>query len=102
MIKMNNSIAAAFMLLLVGCSSSQDLPAQKAQKAKPGPVSSLDMEQLCRQNAGHRYNADAQQINVTAFEQFQGSYEMRGTTPRHEAFVCAFDAEGQFLHLSMR
>lgn len=102
MIKMSKYLAPVFILMLVGCSASQDIPAQKAQKVKPGPVSSLDMEQLCRQNAAHRYNTGSQQINVTAFEQFQGSYEMRGMTPRHEAFVCAFDPEGQFLHLSMR
>jgi len=102
MIKMSRYIVPAFMLLLVGCSASQPVPARKAQKMKPGPVSSLDMEQLCRENAAHRYNTRSQHINVTAFEQFQGSYEMRGTTPRHEAFVCAFDTEGQFLHLSMR
>lgn len=95
-------IAPAFMLLLVGCSPARQVPVQKAQKVKPSVASSLDMEQLCRQNAAHRYNTGAQQLDVTAFEQFQGSYEMRGTTPRHEAFVCSFDAEGQFLHLSMR
>ncbi|VFT66804.1 putative lipoprotein [Escherichia coli] len=37
-----------------------------------------------------------------AFEQFQGSYEMRGYTFRKEQFVCSFDADGHFLHLSMR
>ncbi|UXY11124.1 YsaB family lipoprotein [Kosakonia sp. ML.JS2a] len=99
---MMKCFAPVLMLLLVGCSASQDIPAQKAQKAKPGPLHSLEMEQLCRQNAAHRYNTGAQQIDVTGFEQFQGSYEMRGVTPRREAFVCAFDPEGQFLHLSMR
>lgn len=99
---MMKRFAPVLMLLLVGCSASQDIPAQKAQKAKLGPLHSLEMEQLCRQNAAHRYNTVAQQIDVTGFEQFQGSYEMRGVTPRREAFVCAFDSEGQFLHLSMR
>lgn len=75
---------------------------QKAQQARVGPAHSLDMEQLCRQNVAHRYNIGVQQIDVTGFEQYQGSYEMRGVTPRREAFVCAFDTEGQFLHLSMR
>ncbi|MGS9154756.1 YsaB family lipoprotein, partial [Salmonella enterica subsp. enterica serovar Infantis] len=35
-------------------------------------------------------------------EQFQGSYEMRGNNFRIESFVCSFDADGQFLNLSMR
>ncbi|MGG7449059.1 YsaB family lipoprotein [Kosakonia oryzendophytica] len=99
---MMKRFALILVLLLAGCSASQDIPVQKAQKAKPGPLHSLEMEQLCRQNAAHRYNTGAQQIDVTGFEQFQGSYEMRGVTPRREAFVCAFDSEGQFLHLSMR
>ncbi len=94
--------ATALVLLLTGCSASTDIPAQQAQKARPGPVNSLDMEKLCKENAAHRYNSKAEQIDVTSFEQFQGSYEMRGMTPRREAFVCAFDAEGEFLHLSMR
>ncbi|WP_039057903.1 YsaB family lipoprotein [Enterobacter sp. Bisph1] len=95
-------IASALVLLVAGCSTSADIPAQQAQKARPDAVHSLDMETLCRENAAHRYNTVAEKIAVTRFEQFQGSFEMRGTTPRHEAFVCAFDAEGQFLHLSMR
>lgn len=44
----------------------------------------------------------SKKIDVTAFEQFQGSYEMRGYTFRKEQFVCSFDADGHFLHLSMR
>lgn len=90
------------MLLLAGCSAPEKMPEQKAQTARPGPTRSLDMEQLCRENAAQRYNTGAEKVNVTGFEQYQGSYEMRGVTPRHEAFVCTFDAEGQFLHLSMR
>ncbi|MHA6498716.1 YsaB family lipoprotein, partial [Escherichia coli] len=35
-------------------------------------------------------------------DRFQGSYEMRGYTFRKEQFVCSFDADGHFLHLSMR
>lgn len=100
--KIMKCIAPALMLLLAGCSASADIPAQQAQKARPGPEHSLDMENVCRQNAARRYNTGIQLIDVTGFEQFQGSYEMRGVTPRREAFVCTFDAEGQFLHLSMR
>ena len=47
-------------------------------------------------------NSDVQKINVTGFERFQGSYELKGYTARKEGFVCSFDADGQFLHLSMR
>ncbi|MGY5954847.1 YsaB family lipoprotein [Kosakonia sp. BK9b] len=99
---MMKCLTSVLVLLLVGCSALPEHPAQKAQKARIGPSHTLSMEQVCRQNAAQRYNTGAQQIDVTGFEQFQGSYEMRGVTPRHEAFVCAFDTEGQFLHLSMR
>ena len=55
-----------------------------------------------KDQAAKRYNTGEQKIDVTAFEQFQGSYEMRGYTFRKEQFVCSFDADGHFLHLSMR
>lgn len=87
--------------LLAGCSLSPP-PEQKAQRAKLDPMRSLDMEQLCKDRAAHRYNTGTQKIDVTGLEQFQSSYEMRGNTTRNESFVCSFDAEGQFLHLSMR
>ena len=71
-------------LLLVACADTQpSAPAQKAQKVKVSATRSLDMES-------------------SGLEQFQGSYEMRGSTFRKESFVCSFDADGQFLHLSMR
>lgn len=92
----------AIMLVLAGCSGPQTAAPQKAQQAKITPAHSLTMEQLCKQNAAQRYNTGAQRIAVTGFEQFQASYEMRGSTPRDERFVCAFDTDGQFLHLSMR
>lgn len=90
------------MVLLAGCSSQQEAPVQKAQNSRPGPERSLNMEQLCKEQAAHRYNTGAQKIDVTGFERFQGGYEMQGFTTRKESFVCSFDAEGQFLHLSMR
>ena len=90
------------LVLLAGCSSQEDAPVQRAQKSKVGPERSLNMEQLCKDQAAHRYNTGTQKIDVTGFEQFQGSYEMRGYTARKEGFVCSFDADGQFLHLSMR
>jgi YsaB-like lipoprotein len=87
--------------LVAGCSAPQ-VPEQKAQRAKMAPVSSLNMEQLCKAQAAARYNTGAQKVELTGFEQFQGSYELRGNTPKKESFVCSFDADGQFLHLSMR
>lgn len=90
------------LVLLTGCSSQEDAPVQRAQKSKVSPERSLNMEQLCKDQAAHRYNTGSQKIDVTGFEQFQGSYEMRGYTARKEGFVCSFDADGQFLHLSMR
>ncbi len=88
--------------LLAGCAAEETAPAQQAQTKKVSPVRSLDMEQLCKDRAAQRYNTGAQKIDVTAFEQFQGSYELQGFTARNESFICSFDAEGRFLHLSMR
>lgn len=99
---MKRAVSLFIVLSLAGCSTPDDAPAQKAQKSKVSPERSLDMEHLCKDQAAHRYNTGAQKVDVTGFEQFQGSYEMRGYTDRKESFVCSFDAEGQFLHLSMR
>ncbi|WP_240325374.1 YsaB family lipoprotein, partial [Klebsiella pneumoniae] len=55
-----------------------------------------------KDQAARRYNSDVQKINVIGFERFQGSYELKGYTARKEGFVCSFDADSQFLHLSMR
>jgi PBP1b-binding outer membrane lipoprotein LpoB len=89
------------VMMLAGC-SSQSMPEQKAQRAKMSPASSLNMEQLCKDKAAQRYNTGAENVDVTGFEQFQGSYELRGFTPQKESFVCSFDSDGHFLHLSMR
>ncbi|EOF5046946.1 YsaB family lipoprotein [Salmonella enterica] len=88
-------------IALVGCTATPS-PTQKAQQSKVSPTRTLDMEALCKAQVAQRYNTGAQKIAVTGFEQFQGSYEMRGNTFRKESFVCSFDADGQFLHLFMR
>ncbi|HKS35331.1 MAG TPA: YsaB family lipoprotein [Enterobacteriaceae bacterium] len=88
-------------MALVGCATSPQ-PEQRAQKAQVSVSRTLDMEQLCRAEAGRRYNTASEKLTVTGLEQFQASYEMRGYTSRKEGFVCSFDPEGQFLHLSMR
>ncbi|MEO3991487.1 YsaB family lipoprotein [Pseudocitrobacter cyperus] len=89
-------------LLLAGCAASEPPAPMKAQNAKTNLARSLGMENLCRERVAERYNTAAQKINVTGFERFQGSYELRGYTLRNEGFVCSFDANGDFLHLSMR
>lgn len=97
---MNYFFPAVALMVLVGCSTTP--PVQKAQRVKVDPTRSLNMEELCKDEAAKRYNTGEQKIDVTAFEQFQGSYEMRGNTFRKEQFVCSFDPDGHFLHLSMR
>ncbi|MCS8553316.1 hypothetical protein N0B36_17900 [Citrobacter sp. XY323] len=95
--------SAIVTLLLVACADTQSpAPAQKAQKIKVSATRSLDMESLCKNEAVQIYNTGVQKIDISGLEQFQGSYEMRGSTFRKESFVCSFDADGQFLHLSMR
>lgn len=88
-------------IALVGCTATPP-PTQKAQQSKVSPTRFFQAEDGIRDQAAQRYNTGAQKIAVTGFEQFQGSYEMRGNTFRKESFVCSFDADGQFLHLSMR
>ncbi|MGE6982133.1 YsaB family lipoprotein [Kluyvera intermedia] len=90
------------LLVLAGCSTVEPPVEQKTQSARVNPALSLGMEQLCKDSAAQRYNTDAQKIDVTGFERFQGSYELRGYTAQNESFVCSFDADGSFLHLSMR
>ncbi len=98
---MKRLFPAMVIFLLAGCSTEQP-PVQKAQQVKVTPTQTLNMEALCKTEVARRYNTDTQEIDVLGFEQFQGSYEMRGFTFRKESFVCSFDADGQFLHLSMR
>lgn len=85
------AMALMVLMALVGCSTPP--PVQKAQRVKVDPLRSLNMEALCKDQAAKRYNTGEQKIDVTAFEQFQGSYEMRGYTFRKEQFVCSFDAD---------
>lgn len=99
---MKRAASLFLLVILAGCSAPQEAPVQKAQQGKMSPERSLNMEALCKDRAARRYNSDAQNIDVTGFVRFQGSYELRGHTSRKEGFVCSFDADGQFLHLSMR
>ena len=87
---MNAFFPAMALMVLVGCSTPS--PVQKAQRVKVDPLRSLNMEALCKDQAAKRYNTGEQKIDVTAFEQFQGSYEMRGYTFRKEqmAIFCIF------------
>lgn len=90
------------LILLVGCSQTPSQPEQKAQRAQITPQTTLNMEQLCKDNAAIRYSTGIRQVDVSHVEQFQGSYELSGMTSQNERFICSFDPDGQFLHLSMR
>lgn len=95
-------IPALIIMLLAGCSTPETAARRGVPRAKIDPAQSLNMEHLCKGQAARRYNTGVQKIDVTRFEQFQGSYELQGATAQKEHFVCSFDAEGAFLHLSMR
>lgn len=99
---MKNAFSGLLLCMLAGCSTTSSQPVQKAQKGRITPQATLNMEQLCKDNAAVRYSTGVHQIDVSRFEQFQGSYELSGVTSRNERFICSFDPEGQFLHLSMR
>nr|WP_228293993.1 YsaB family lipoprotein [Klebsiella pneumoniae] len=90
------------VLLLAGCSETVSPPTQKAQRARITPQTTLNMAQLCKDQAAIRYNTQTQLIDVNHFEQFQASYELSGRTGKNERFICSFDPDGQFMHLSMR
>ncbi|WP_306789922.1 YsaB family lipoprotein, partial [Escherichia coli] len=61
---MKRGVSLFLLLLLTGCSVSEEIPVQKAQKGKMSPERSLNMEQLCREQAAHRYNSEAQKIHI--------------------------------------
>lgn len=93
------AMALMVLMALVGCSTPP--PVQKAQRVKVDPLRSLNMEGLCKDQAAKRYNTGAQKSTSPHLNSSR-SYEMRGYTFRKEQFVCSFDADGHFLHLSMR
>ena len=99
---MKYAFSGLLLCMLAGCSAPPPQPAQKAQKARITPQATLNMAQLCKDNAAVRYSTGARQIDVSHFEQFRGSYELSGKSARNERFICSFDPDGQFLHLSMR
>lgn len=93
---MKRGVSLFLLLLLTGCSASEEIPVQKAQQGKMSPERSLNMEQLCRDQAAHRYNSEAQKIHINGFERFQGSYELKGYTARKEGFVCSLMQTASF------
>ncbi|HGY4334570.1 YsaB family lipoprotein [Klebsiella aerogenes] len=99
---MKSFVSTMVMVLLVGCSHTPAQPVQKAQKARITPQTTLNMEKLCKDQAAIRYSTDTRRVDINHFEQFQASYELSGLTSRNERFICSFDPDGQFLHLSMR
>lgn len=99
---MKSFVSTMVMVLLVGCTQTPAQPVQKAQKARITPQTTLNMEKLCKDQAAIRYSTDTRRVDINHFEQFQASYELSGLTSRNERFICSFDPDGQFLHLSMR
>ncbi|WP_435930693.1 YsaB family lipoprotein [Dryocola sp. BD613] len=91
--------ALALSALLLNACSAEPHP-QFAQQAHPPVVQNAKMVETCKQEAAHRYNTRAQRISVIDLKQYQGSFEIKGATPRQEGFTCSFDESGQFLHLS--
>jgi len=92
--------ALALAALLLSACGSQEQQTQYAQAAQPPVIEGEAMVETCKQEAAHRYNTQSERISVVDFKQYQGSYEILGSTTRREAFTCSFDESGQFLHLS--
>lgn len=98
-IKNSRWIMVLAALLLSACSSQEPHP-QYAQAAQQPAIEGEAMIETCKEEAAHRYNTRADRISVVDFKQYQGSYEILGSTTRREGFTCSFDESGQFLHLS--
>lgn len=98
-IKNSRWIIVLAALLLSACSSQEPHP-QHAQAAQQPAIEGEAMIETCKGEAAHRYNTRADRISVVDFKQYQGSYEILGSTTRREGFTCSFDESGQFLHLS--
>ncbi len=96
-------VSVMLVLLLAGCSETVSPPTQKAQRARITPQTTLNMAQLCKDQAAIRYNTQTQLVDVNHFEQFQASYELsRWYRQRMKCFICSFDPDGQFMQSSMR
>lgn len=98
-IKNSRWVLVCAALLLSACSSHEQQP-QHAQVSQHPAIENDAMIETCKQEAAYRYNTREQQISVVDFKQYQGSYEILGSTIRREGFTCSFDESGQFLHLS--
>ena len=96
----NSSWVLVFCALLLSACSTPEQQPQYAQGAQQPAVEGGAMIETCKQEAAYRYNTREQQISVVDFKQYQGSYEIQGSTVRKEGFTCSFDESGQFLHLS--
>ncbi|MDP1159657.1 YsaB family lipoprotein, partial [Klebsiella variicola] len=68
---MKGDVSVMLELLLAGCSETIYHPAQKAQRARITPQTTLNMAQLCTDQAAIRYNTQTQLVDVNHFEQFQ-------------------------------
>ncbi len=64
-------VSVMLVLLLAGCSETVSPPTQKAQRARITPQTTLNMAQLCKDQAAIRYNTQTQLVDVNHFEQFR-------------------------------
>ncbi|SQC18057.1 putative outer membrane protein [Klebsiella pneumoniae] len=96
-------VSVMLVLLLAGCSETVSPPTQKAQRAR---IYAAKPRSIWRSFARIRrlsaITRQTQLVDVNHFEQFQASYELSGRTGKNERFICSFDPDGQFMHLSMR
>lgn len=53
---MKRVVSLFLLFMLAGCSAPQEVPVQKAQQGKISPERSLNMEELCKDQAARRYN----------------------------------------------
>lgn len=102
----NNRIITLLIIAIatqLSACTTHPAPANEyAQKSRIERLHSAAMTDTCIAHAATRYNTLAQRIKVLGVDAWQGSYEMRGYTPRQEDFTCSFDDNGEFLYLSMR
>jgi outer membrane biogenesis lipoprotein LolB len=94
-------VSIMLVLLLAGCSETVSRRRKSAARAYYA-ANHAQYGAALQGSGGYRYNTQTQLVDVNHFEQFQASYELSGRTGKNERFICSFDPDGQFLHLSMR
>jgi hypothetical protein len=66
---------SAFHAGRMQCATRSTCAKSAAGQNEPGTFTEYGA--LCKDQAARRYNSDVQKIDVTGFERFQGSYELR-------------------------